>query len=112
MLLDGDDAYTKAKEMLAKRFGDPFTVAASFRKALEEWKQIAPGDAIGLRKYSDFLVQCETAMEKVSSLDVLNDVQDNQKIISKLPKWLSNRWARLVYKSGEEKKILHAIQLT
>jgi hypothetical protein len=23
MLLDGDDAYTKAKEMLAKRFGDP-----------------------------------------------------------------------------------------
>jgi hypothetical protein len=33
--------------MLAKRFGDPFTVAASFRKRLEEWKQIAPGDAIG-----------------------------------------------------------------
>ncbi|CAB4034962.1 Hypothetical predicted protein, partial [Paramuricea clavata] len=103
MLLDGDDAYTKAKEMLAKRFGDPFTVAASFRKRLEEWKQIAPGDAIGLRKYSDFLVQCETAMEKVSSLNVLNDVQENQKMISKLPKWLSNRWARVVYKSREEK---------
>jgi hypothetical protein len=46
MLLDGDEAYTKAKEMLAKRFGDPFTVVASFRKRLEEWKQIAPGDAI------------------------------------------------------------------
>ena len=103
MLLDGDDAYTKAKEMLAKRFGDPFTVAASFRKRLEEWKQIAPGDAIGLRRYSDFLVQCETAMEKVSSLNVLNDVQENQKMISKLPKWLSNRWARVVYKSREEK---------
>ena len=103
MLLDGDDAYTKAKEMLAKRFGDPFTVAASFRKRLEEWKQIAPGDAIGLRRYSDFLVQCETATEKVSSLNVLNDVQENQKMISKLPKWLSNRWARVVYKSREEK---------
>jgi hypothetical protein len=74
MLLDGDEAYTKAKEMLAKRFGDPFTVAASFRKRLEEWKQIAPGDAIGLRKYSDFLVQCETATEKVSSLNVLKSL--------------------------------------
>ena len=58
MLLYGDDAYLKAKEMQAKRFGDPFTsaVATAFRKRLDEWKQIAPGDGTGLRKYVDFLV--------------------------------------------------------
>ncbi len=104
MLLDGDDAYLKAKEMLAKRFGDPFVVATSFRKRLDDWKPIAFNDAIGLRKYADFLVQCEAAMKKISGLNVLNDVQENHKMISKLPKWLSTRWARVVYKSREEEK--------
>ena len=39
MLLDGEDAYQKAKEMLAKRFGDPFAIATAFRRKLDEWKQ-------------------------------------------------------------------------
>ncbi|CAB4015469.1 Hypothetical predicted protein [Paramuricea clavata] len=49
----------KAKEMQAKRFDDPFSsaVAAAFRKRLDEWKPITPGDATGLRKYVDILVQ-------------------------------------------------------
>ena len=104
MLLDGEDTYQKAKEMLAKQFGDPFTIATAFRRKLNEWKQIVPNDAIGLRKYADFLVQCATAMKKVSGLNVLNDIQENHKMVSKLPKWLSTRWARVVYKSKEEKK--------
>ena len=104
MPMDGDDAYQKSKEMLAKRFGDPFIVATAFRKRLDEWKPIAPHDAIGLRKYADFLVQCEKAMEKVTSLNVLNDDQENHKMMSKLPKWVSNRWVRTVYKSKIEQK--------
>ena len=104
MLLDGEDAYNKAKEMLAKRFGNPFTVASGFRKKIEEWKPIARNDAIGLRNYADFLVQCEKAMKKVSCLKVLNDDQENLKMASKLPRWVSNRWARIVYKSKEERK--------
>ena len=77
MLLDGEDAYQRAKEMLAKRYGDPFAVACAFRKKLEAWPVIAPYDSSGLRKYSDFLVQCEKAMHKVDSLKVLNDDQEN-----------------------------------
>jgi hypothetical protein len=79
-------------------------VGTSFRRKLDEWKPIPPNDAIGLRKFADFLVQCETAMNRVSGLSVLNDVQENQKMLSKLPKWLTTRWARVVYKSREEKQ--------
>ena len=43
-------------------------------------------------------------MEKVSSLNALNDDQENLKMASKLPRWVSNLWAGLVYKSKEEKK--------
>jgi hypothetical protein len=90
-----------------QRFGDPFTVATGFLKKLEEWKPIAPHGAIGLRKYADLLVQCQKAMEKVNSLKVLNDDQENVKMASKLPRWLSNRWARLVYKSKKGKRFPH-----
>jgi hypothetical protein len=104
MLLDGEDAYQRAKEMLGKRYGDPFAVACAFRKKLEAWPVIAPYDSSGLRKYSDFLVQCEKAMHKVDSLKVLNDDQENQRMASKLPKWALTRWSRIVYKWKEDNK--------
>ena len=79
-------------------------VKTSFRKRLDECKPIAFIDPIGMRKYADFLVQCEAAVTKVRSFNVLNDVQQNHKMISKLPKWLPTRWARVVYNSRQEKK--------
>ena len=73
-------------------------------KELKRCYQIAPYDSLGLRKYADFLVQCEKAMEKVASLKVLNDDQENQKMASKLPKWALSRWGRIVYKWKNDKK--------
>ena len=35
MLMEGDDAYQKAKEVLHKRYGDSFALAAAFRKKLD-----------------------------------------------------------------------------
>ena len=72
-LLDSEEAYNKAKEMLAKRFGE----------------NLKNGN------------QCEKAMEKVSRLNVFNNDQENFKMSTKLPRWVSNRWARLVYKLKE-----------
>jgi hypothetical protein len=81
----------KGREMFAKRFGDPLVVKTSFRKRLDECKPIAFIDPIGMRKYADFLVQCEAAVTKVRSFNVLNDVQQNHKMISKLPKWHADK---------------------
>lgn len=105
LLLDSEDAYDKAKEMLKKRFGDPFAVAAACRKKLESWPRIHPNDSTALRKYSDFLVQCQKLMEKIGSLRVLNDDHENRKLVSKLPKWASNRWSRLAFNWKEENKV-------
>ncbi|KAK3754647.1 hypothetical protein QZH41_001706 [Actinostola sp. cb2023] len=105
MLLDAEDAYVKAKEMLSKRFGDSFVIASAYRKKLQSWPKITSGDAKGLRKYADFLVHCEKAMEKISSLHVLNDDQENQKMVTKIPKWLINRWSREVYHYKQDHKL-------
>jgi len=69
--------------MLKKRFGDPFAVAATCRKKLESWPKIHPNDSFALRKYSDFLVQCQK-LKKIGSLRVLNNDHENRKLVSKL----------------------------
>ena len=102
LLLDSEDAYDKAKEMLKKRFGDPFAVAATCRKKLESWPKIHPNDSTALRKYSDFLVQCQ---KKIGSLRVLNDDHENRKLVAKPPKWASNRWSRLAFNWKEENEV-------
>lgn len=43
-------------------------------------------------------------MEKIGSLRVLNDDQENRKLVSKLPKWASNRWSRQAFHWKEEKE--------
>lgn len=104
MLMNGEDAYQGAKQMLLKRYGDPFAVASAFRRKLEAWPQIQPQDGLGLRRYADFLVQCEKAMTTVESLKALNDDKEIQKMSSKLPKWAINRWGRKIYEWKNEKK--------
>ena len=43
-------------------------------------------------------------MERIGSLRVLNDDQENRKLVSKLPRWASNRWSRLAFHWKEENK--------
>ena len=103
ILLDSEDAYERAKEMLDKRFGDPFAVATACRKKVESWQKIHPNDGPGLRKYADFLVQCEQIMKKIGSLRILNDEQENQRLTLKLPSWAINRWSRAAFHWKEDK---------
>ena len=104
MLMDGEDAHQSAKNMLSKRYGDPFTVASTFCKKLESWPQVAPQDALTLRRYADFLLQCEKAKERVDSLKFLNNDQEIHKLASRLPKWALTRWGRKLYTWRKEKK--------
>ena len=39
LLLDSEDAYEKAKAMIAKRYGDPFAVADAYRKKIDSWSK-------------------------------------------------------------------------
>jgi len=103
VLLDSEDAYERAKEMLAKRFGHPFVVASSCRSKLESWPAIHPNDGPGMRKFADYLVQYEQLMKTNGNLRVLNDDQENRKLASKLARWASNRWSPTGFNWKEEK---------
>ena len=54
--------------------------------------KIQPKDAEGLRTFSDFLNACLQAMPYVRGLEILNDCEENQKLMLKVPDWLASRW--------------------
>ena len=95
-LLTTADAYEQARNLLDDRFGDPFIVANAFRDKLDAWPNITERDGSALRKFADFLRQCNTAMQTTKSLNILNDSRENKKLLCKLPDWLVTRWSRIV----------------
>ena len=96
LTLESDDAYREARKILSDRFGNPFLVADAYKKKIKEWPNIPPNDGTSLRKFSDFLVHCQTAMKEIHYLKALNDPEENQKMVRKLPRNICDRWGREV----------------
>ena len=101
-LFPTNNTYEEAKLLLKRRYGDNFTIASAFRDKLENWPKIGNRDALNLRRFADFLRQCKAAMTSNPSLLILSDERENKKMLTKLPDWLTMRWARLVADSREK----------
>ncbi|KAK0146795.1 hypothetical protein N1851_013915 [Merluccius polli] len=98
-LLGTEAAYDSAWQLLEKRFGDPFIIGKSFRDKLHGWPKVSSKDGSELREFADFLRSCEAAMPHIKTLEVLNDCNESQKILLKLPDWLVSSWNRKVMES-------------
>ncbi|XDV25278.1 hypothetical protein PO909_029222 [Leuciscus waleckii] len=101
-LLGTESAYVAAWEILEERYGNPFTIAKAYRDKLQAWPKMGSKDSLELREFSDFLRSCEAAMVHIKALEILNDCNENRKILSKLPDWLTARWNRKVIEVEEE----------
>lgn len=95
-LYNSASSYTEARKLLKERFGNAFEVSRAFRAKLAKWPKITPKDSTALRKYSDYLTQCLSAMNSVPELRILDDNQENERMTSKLPEWMRLRWGRVV----------------
>jgi len=96
LLLETSDAYLRAKKILADRFGNPFFVADVYRKKISERPKIPPNHGPSLRRFSDFLILCQTATKTIKYLKSLDDPEENQKMVDKRPRYLIDRWSREV----------------
>ncbi|KAL7835661.1 hypothetical protein SRHO_G00280080 [Serrasalmus rhombeus] len=99
-----EEAYTQAWDALNRRYGHPFIVQRAFRGKLGSWPKIGPKEPLRLREFSDFLVSCKNAMPHISGFKVLDDCEENQKLLQKLPDWATARWNRLVTKELDDGK--------
>ncbi|XDV46694.1 hypothetical protein PO909_014534 [Leuciscus waleckii] len=91
-----EDAYEGAWAVLKDRYGNPFIVQKAFRDKLMKWPKISPNDSLALRDFADFLKSCEEAMPHVKGLAILNDFEENRKLLEKLPDWIVRKWSRIV----------------
>ncbi|XP_071836853.1 uncharacterized protein [Apostichopus japonicus] len=96
-LVPSDSTYIEVRKLLDDRYGNNLAIADAFRSKLEGWPNIQPNDGLALRKFADFLGQCEFAMKLVKDrLSFLNDSWENRKLLDKLPDWLVKRWGRVL----------------
>ncbi|KAI7814389.1 hypothetical protein IRJ41_014552 [Triplophysa rosa] len=105
-----DEAYKDAWNKLDKKYGQPFIIQRAFRQKLANWLKIQQKDAVGLREFSDFLNACHDAMPHVEGLQILNDCEENQKLVQKLPEWAASRWNRQVTQNLRDKKSFPAFK--
>ena len=96
LTLDSDHTSSEARKILSDRLGNPFLVTSAYRKKLTKWSKIQPNKETSLRKFSDFLLHCQSAMKEIKHLKVLNDFEENQKMLRKLLHHLSECWTREV----------------
>lgn len=92
MLIGTDEAYVKARDVLAERYGNSSVVSTAFINKLHQWPKISPRDAQGLRQFSDFLGKVEAARPTTPSLGVLDYACENILLIDKLPYHLEGKW--------------------
>lgn len=94
-----EEAYKDAWDKLNRRYGQPFVIQKAFREKLSNWPKVQPRDAEGLRTFADFINACMLAMPHVKGLQILDDCEENQKLLHKLPDWINARWNRQVTKT-------------
>jgi hypothetical protein len=75
----------------------------AYRDKLQAWPKIGSKDNFELREFVDFLRSCEAAMVHIKALEILNDCNENRRILSKLPDWLIAGWNRKVVDEEEDK---------
>lgn len=93
---NSEDAYQGAWTVLQERYGNQFIVQKAFRDKLVRWPKIGGNDPLALREFADFLKGCVEAMPHVKGLAILNDCEENHKLLKKVPDWIVHRWSRIV----------------
>lgn len=101
-LLGTKSAYAAAWTLLEERYGNPFLISKAFRDKLDAWPKISSKSSIELQEYADFLRSCKAAMSEIKGLEVLNDCNENQRMLSKLPDWIISSWNRRVTEIQEQ----------
>ncbi|XP_039907300.1 uncharacterized protein LOC120746094 [Simochromis diagramma] len=99
---DSENAYKGAWKVLEDRYGNPFIIQKAFRDKLTRWPKISANDPLALREFGDFLKGCSEAIPHVKGLAILNDCEENHKLLKKLPEWIVRKWSQIVVDELDE----------
>ncbi|XP_043217008.1 uncharacterized protein LOC122379127 [Amphibalanus amphitrite] len=98
LCLRTNDAYDRAKARLIERYGNSFITVTSYKKRLRDWPVIKPGDTKALQQLADFLDGCSATADVVPGMRTLGEAEENAMILKKLPRYIVDKWKRIVDK--------------
>ena len=62
------------------------------------WPKISANDPLVLREFADFLQGCAEVIPHIKGLAILNDCEENHKLLKKLPEWIVQKWSHILNK--------------
>lgn len=86
------EAYTRAKELLKRRFGNKHTVMESMLQKAEAWPDVRSEDAEAMHRYSLFLTQWKNLAMDLDQDQEVDHSHIIKMVINKLPFKHKDRW--------------------
>ena len=105
MMMPPQLGYVEARRKLDEWYSDTFHIAQCYLKRLEKWPAISRDDTKKLDELTTFLIGCRNTMILTESIKELDYPTSLRLIVSKLPMFLQDRWARvadkILYQQGQ-----------
>ena len=93
-MMDPDEGFRKAKELLKNRFGNNFLVSEAWVKKVTQGPPLKPSDRVGLQCLADDLCNCYHTLKAMNFMTEISNQSTLVKIMTRLPPYLQNRWRR------------------
>ena len=94
-LIDGDQGYTEARNILKKRFGNQHLIADCIIKNLKSSEPVRSADEI--RELSDDICYSYITLQKMGKIYEIDTQSAVVEIIHRTPQSLQNRWKKYVF---------------
>ena len=88
--------YKQAISLMERRYGNPHTIVAAYRREIKKWPLIKSGDSAALKKFYSFLIKCQSITADIT-WNALNTPDTLCSLLAKLPGNMKDRWNRLAY---------------
>ena len=81
---------------MERRYGNPHTIVAAYKRKIKKWPLIKPGDSAALKKFCSFLIKCQSITAYIT-WNALNTPDALCSLLAKLSGNRKDRWNRLAY---------------
>ena len=98
LLLDPDEGYRKAKDILKENFGRKNVIARAHMERLHSEVNIKNDDERGLVKLAHDLEECELIFKELNLHSDINNFESIAKIVRRLPHASQTRWVKVASK--------------
>ncbi len=104
LIMDPDDGYPYAMDILYDRFGDDFLIAKAWIDSVSEGGVIPKTDAIGLQHFADQLTGCYQVLKAMGRVGEIENGEKIGFLAERLPFKDKDNWNRSAYKYRKEFK--------